>query len=108
MLKKQVNKQKKKQQQLQNWLNNKKVVSINVTWCTNSEHELFQIVLAKVLIFEVLFSQISFNLYFFLLYILLYCPFYGQTTAVLLTINHTGSRISRQTLSLLSFLFMIV
>ena len=45
---------------------------------------------------------------FFLLYILLYCLFYGQTSAVLLTIHHTGPRISRQTLSLLSFLFMIV
>ena len=52
MLKKQVNKQKKKQQQ-QNWLNNKKVVTSNVKWCTNSEHELLQIVLAKALIFEV-------------------------------------------------------
>ena len=89
MLKKQVNKQKKQQQQ-QNWLNNKKVVSSNVPWCTNSEHELFQIVSAKVQIFEVLFSQTSFNLYFFLLYILQYCPFYGQTSAVLLTIHHTG------------------
>ena len=65
MLKKQVNRQKKKQQQQQNWLNNKKVVSSNVTWCMNSEHELFQIVLAKVLIFEVPLSQTSFNLYFF-------------------------------------------
>ena len=65
MLKKQVNKQTK------NSNNNKtdsiirKLSVVLSTWCANSEREPFQIVLAKVLIFEVPLSQTSFNLYFF-------------------------------------------
>ena len=61
-------KENKKTNKKKNRNNNKndsiirKLSVVMSTWCTNSEHELFQIVKAKVPIFEVRFSQTSFNL----------------------------------------------